>query len=268
MVSSKQEKHIHEVDRKAARLKNPFAPIEDDANETIVDESNVKVVAEPTEDESNAKVVDETNKSNETNGITNGQTNGTHNGENGSNEEKKWNTNNFLDFHIFGLKIYFSVTNYNNVFLISRRRKNCNRNLNNRVDLNTMKLHGTATQIKRLLGIYRWKLCNTKKRYFNKKLNPPNLRLSSINPNFCLLCAMKFLSSHLSMRMTFQFLRTNVLNRNSSCMICMIQVIHKSIIALGMPSRDNRCAFLSRSLSNVTSSHFASKQICCFQIIV
>lgn len=87
MVESKQEKHIHEVDRKAARLKNPFAPIEDDANETTVDKSNVKVVAEPTFDESNVKEVDETNKSD---GATaNGITNGTHKGENGSNEEKK-----------------------------------------------------------------------------------------------------------------------------------------------------------------------------------
>lgn len=84
MVSSKQEKHIREVDRKQFRLKHPNAPTEDDANETMIDESNVKPV--PAEATEGATETDAAAAS-QTNGVANGHTNGTHTEESDTKEE-------------------------------------------------------------------------------------------------------------------------------------------------------------------------------------
>lgn len=76
MVSSKQEKHIREVDRKQYRLKHPNEPTEDESNVTTIDESNVKPVPVDATTSEGATEADTT--ATQTNGVTNGHTNGTH----------------------------------------------------------------------------------------------------------------------------------------------------------------------------------------------
>lgn len=88
MVSSKQEAHIREVDRKQFRIKHPTAPTEDASNELIIDESNIKPVpAEATT--SDAATEADTAEEQQTNGVTNGHTNGTHREESEANEVSK-----------------------------------------------------------------------------------------------------------------------------------------------------------------------------------